>query len=257
MKKISKLFVIFFAILIIIGSFCGYLYLSYTTPILMYHSFDPSRIDTYAAITPEVFREQMQFIEKHGYRVISLQEYCRLLKNNQPPGRNLVVITFDDGYNDNLAAVNILKEFNYPATIFIIVYRIGQEDHLSSSDISWVLQNSPVKIGSHTLSHPDFTNISDNQLKREIWDSKMELEALFSQEVSTLSYPTGIFNEKALNWAEDAGFICACSTNRGFSRKLNRFALRRIKVTNRDTGFYLWAKLSGFYNVFRKLKKPY
>jgi len=38
---------------------------------------------------------------------------------------------------------------------------------------------------------------------------------------------------------------------------LDRFSLRRIKITDRDLGFRLWIKLTGFYNIFKKLKKPY
>jgi hypothetical protein len=60
-----------------------------------------------------------------------------------------------------------------------------------------------------------------------------------------------------LREVKEAGFLCACTTNRGYSGNVDRFALRRIKITNRDKGFSLWIKLSGFYDMFKKVRKPY
>jgi peptidoglycan/xylan/chitin deacetylase (PgdA/CDA1 family) len=99
--------------------------------------------------------------------------------------------------------------------------------------------------------------LSDAQLKEEIDVSKKRLEALFSVKIETFAFPTGAFDKRTLKELSEAGYLCACTTNRGFSRKLEPLALRRIKVTNNDNDFTLWAKLSGFYNVFKKPKKPY
>jgi peptidoglycan/xylan/chitin deacetylase (PgdA/CDA1 family) len=258
MKKILKLlFIVAVIVLILLTCLWGYLYFHHTTPILMYHSLDATRVSTYAAVTPRTFLKQMEFIKRNGYNVIGLEDYCRLVKEKQAVPRNAIVITFDDGYKDNLIGIVLLKNFDFPATIFIIVDRIGTDDHLSQADINWFLKNTQVTIGSHTMTHPDFLRISEAQLTNEIGNSKKALEALFSREVTAISYPTGVFTENVLKEVENSGYACACATNRGFSKDLNRFALRRIKVTNRDTGFYLWAKLSGFYNVFKKPKKPY
>lgn len=258
MKKILKAFYVALLILsMLITGLWLYLFVHHTTPILMYHSLDAGRVSNYAAVTPRTFFTQMEFIKKNGYRVIALEEYCRLLKDKQSVPRKSVVITFDDGYKDNLMALQILKEFDFPATIFIIADRVGTDNHLTQENIDWFLKNTKVTIGSHTITHPDFAGVNERQLKNEISDSKKALEALFSREITAISYPTGVFTENVLKEVENSGYLCACATNRGFSKTLDRFALRRIKVTNRDTGFYLWAKLSGFYNVFRKPKKPY
>jgi peptidoglycan/xylan/chitin deacetylase (PgdA/CDA1 family) len=255
MKKILKIS----AILLFLASICFwfYLYQNYTTPILMYHSFDKDKIKTYAAVNPNNFYRQMEFIKKMGYRVIPLTDYCQMLRNNKKIPKNLVVVTIDDGYRDNLAAIEILKKFNYPATIFLIVDRLGEDGYLSKDEIVSFLKRSKIKIGSHTLTHPELPALSSAQLKREIFDSKKELKAIFSTEVDVFAYPGGAFNEPALKEVAGADYLCACATNRGFSKKLNRFALRRIKVTDRDNNFTFWTKISGFYNIFKKPKKPY
>ena len=256
MKKLS---IFLLVVLLLFGSFWVYLNQNYATPILMYHSLDKAKVKTYAAVDPVVFRQQMEFIKAGGYRVISLVEYCRLLKVGKSIPQNLVVITFDDGYKDNLKAIEVLKELGYPVTIFVIAKEIGRDGFLSREDIVSFLADEEIRvnIGSHTLTHAYLPDQERLAMKREISQSKSLLEENFSQDVETFSYPIGGFTKEALSDVEKAGYLCACATNRGFSRKLNRFALRRIKITNRDLGFKLWAKLSGFYNSFRKLKKPY
>lgn len=255
MKKILKISFLIFVGLVV--SFVIYLNINYSTPILMYHSFDSARVGDYAAVSPEVFKKQMESIKAWGYKPVPLSAYCRMLKDRKSIPRKSIVLTADDGYNDNLAAVKILKEFKYPMTIFIIVDNIGKEGYLSSSDIETFLKNNHVEIGSHTLSHDYLPDLSNKAVDREIRDSRVELEKLFKRKVYTLSYPIGGFNREALGSVKESGYLCACSTNRGFSKRINRWQLRRIKITDRDLGFRLWAKLSGFYNALRRPKNPY
>ena len=253
----KKLLVLLAVLAIPFGSFWIYLNFNYTTPIFMNHSLDASRVKTYAAVSPENFYRQMQFIKKNGNKVISLSEYCRLLQNNEPVPRKSVVITFDDGYKDNLNGVEALKEFGYPATIFLVVNKIGAKGHLSHSDIKIFLRDYDIEIGSHTSSHAYLPDTPDSDLKKEIFSSKAKLANLFRTNVASIAYPIGGFNKKVLKEVENAGYLCACTTNRGFSKKLNHLTLRRIKITNRDSGIRLWGKLSGFYNIFKRPKKPY
>lgn len=255
MRKIFLLLgLILLAVFFIFGI---YLNVNYATPILAYHSLDATRVDNYAAVDIKIFQHQMEFIKKGSYKVISLQEYCRILKSGEAVPRKSLVLTFDDGYKDNLEGIKILKELRFPATIFVIVDKINEKDYLSENDISVFLGNSKVSIGSHTLSHAYLPGVSDKELKKEVAFSKEILEKKFSKSISAIAYPVGGFDERTLKEVESAGYLCACTTNRGFSKKINRFALRRIKITNKDGNLSLWAKLSGFYNIFRKLKSPH
>ncbi|MFH1518943.1 MAG: polysaccharide deacetylase family protein [Candidatus Omnitrophota bacterium] len=253
----KKLVIFLLVPAVLFGSLVIYLNQNYATPILMYHSLDKARVETYAAIDPEVFRQQMEFIKAGGYKVTPFVDYCHLLKMGKPVPRDLVVITFDDGYRDNQKAIAILKEFGYPATIFLIAEEIGKNGFLSKEDIASFLNNAGPGIGSHTLTHAYLPDQGITGMQREILQSKKLLEEYFSQNIELVSYPIGGFNQAVLTAAQAAGYLCGCTTNRGFSREIDPFALRRIKVTNRDLGFRLWAKLSGFYNAFRKPKNPY
>ena len=253
----KRFFIPLLIVVIIFSSFFWYLNRNYETPILMYHSLDPKRVDNYVAVSPENFLKQMEYINKHGYRVIELSEYCRLYRAGTSVPKKSLVITFDDGHKDNLTAFEILKRFNFPATFFIIVDKLNSPKYLSRADIAKALENPKISIGSHTVSEAYLPDLEPDELRYEIRNSKIILAELFSQKVEAFSYTIGGYNQQALKEVESAGYLCACTTNRGFSKKLTPFTLRRIKVTNRDRRIRLWAKLSGFYNVFRKPKKPY
>lgn len=234
----------------------GFLYTHYRVPILMYHALDKARVNDYASVDPAVFAQQMKFIKDRGYKVIALSEYCRLLQNRQPIAHNLVVITFDDGMRDNREAFQTLKDLDFPATIFLIVDKVDTPGYLSQEDIALFLKHSRVTIGSHGLSHAYFPEIKSDALAHEIAGSKDALQKR-GVPVETMSYPAGGFDERVLREVKAAGYLCACTTNRGFSRDLNRFALRRIKITNRDKGISLSLKLSGFYDMFKRVRKPF
>lgn len=254
----KKLFFIILFLAILGGCFYLYLYSHYTVPILMYHSFDESLVGRYAAVSLRTFYRQMEFIKNRGYKVITLKEYISMLEKNKPIPHNLVIITMDDGYKDNLYAAEVLKEFGYPAIIFIIVNDIGKEGYLSEKDIRWILNNTKIEIGSHTITGAYLPEVKDiNKLHQEIFTSKHILEKMFGRDVYAFAYSIGGFTPLVYKYVREAGYECALTTNRGFSRRLDRYALRRIKVTNRDVGIRLWAKLSGFYNIFKKVKSPY
>jgi peptidoglycan/xylan/chitin deacetylase (PgdA/CDA1 family) len=91
--------------------------------ILMYHSVagpDLGRwVDPTNRMDPVVFRQQMQFLAKYR-RVISLIDLVNTLAAGERPRSGTVVITFDDGYVDNLrVAFPLLDELGLPATLFL------------------------------------------------------------------------------------------------------------------------------------------
>jgi len=73
----------------------------------------------------EDFERQMRYLAKN-HNVISLEELARALNDGGRIPPNAVVITFDDGYEDNYVyAYLILHRYNIPATIFVIAGYVG------------------------------------------------------------------------------------------------------------------------------------
>ena len=259
MKRIIKRALIILIVLVLVLSAVYFFWFSYryTVPILMYHQFGYKESTLF--VTPENFSRQMDYLKRKGYHVISLTELVRGIKSNKKIPHNTVVITMDDGYKDNFTcAYPILKKHDFPATIFIIPGRIEEEkDFMSWQDVKTVLRDK-ILIGAHTKNHVFLPSIKE---KSVLWDEikgcKNDIENITGNRVYHFCYPLGFFNDEVKRLVEEAGYMSACSTNRGGYRdNKDVYQLNRVKVTNSDMNrpFSFWAKLSGYYNLFRSLK---
>jgi peptidoglycan/xylan/chitin deacetylase (PgdA/CDA1 family) len=95
--------------------------------ILVYHRIAELCVDPWAlSVTPRHFAEHLDVLRR-SFRPILLQHLNRLLRGGNLPHR-AVVITFDDGYANNLYnAKPLLERYEVPATIYITSGAIGQE----------------------------------------------------------------------------------------------------------------------------------
>lgn len=92
---------------------------------LAYHRVtDPSApgFDTYkpnVSATPAAFAEQMDFVRRR-FNVVAMEDVLAWLRGEASLPVRPLLITFDDGYRDNLTeALPVLQQRNLPATIFL------------------------------------------------------------------------------------------------------------------------------------------
>ena len=243
-------------VLIVIFS-AGYVYVDsrYYPPVFMYHRIGEPEDETDSfSVSPEAFDRQMSFLKRRGYRVVSTDELCAMVAEGRRLPRNLVAITFDDGFQDNVEAVKILKKYNLPATIYIVVNWMDEPDYLAGDDLDWIVRNSPVTFGSHTLNHVYLPKASVEKARNEVIGSKRAAQEKYGLAFTTFSYPAGGYTDEAIDAVKEAGYLCAFTTNRGFQRAPHLYTLRRIKIADWDSGVRLWVKLSGFYTIFKRVR---
>ena len=83
------------------------------------HQWDP---DLY--MSPDYFRARLQMLKKLGCTVLPLAEAIRRLYANDLP-ENSVALTIDDGYYDFYKHAHpILKEFDFPATLYLTTFYV-------------------------------------------------------------------------------------------------------------------------------------
>lgn len=256
MKKLSLFLFVIFILLVALYSF--WLKPRYTVPILIYHSINYGEGTFF--VTPENFSKQMEYLKKNNYKVITLDELVNSIKGKKSI-RKSVVITFDDGYEDNFKyAYPILKKFGFPATVFIVSDFVGKKTLFLTWDEVMAMSRDNISFGGHGRSHIYLAPVTDEKvLWSEISGSKSDIESK-GLSVSYFCYPSGGFNPKAKELVIKAGYKGACTTNRGFEKfNSDIYELKRIKVTNFDTTkpFGFRAKLSGYYTIFKKQKSGY
>jgi peptidoglycan/xylan/chitin deacetylase (PgdA/CDA1 family) len=256
-RKITS-FIIILAVLAVLSLYFLYMHPRRVTPILMYHSISRNEGDT-LSVAPENFSRQMTFLKEKGYSVISLDELVDNISKGIRYIPNTVVITFDDGAEDNFTnAFPVLKRYNMTATIFLITGYVGEEKGYLNWDQVRLMQANGIKFGGHTRNNVYLPSVKDETvLWTEIAGPKVDIKANTGKEIGYFCYPMGGFNEKVKEIVKQAGYKGACTTNRGYDRKnLDVYELNRVKITDSDMTkpFHFRAKLSGYYNAFRSYR---
>ena len=191
--------------------------------ILMYHGFsDKTSVSLYQKRI-ESFYADMEYIQNH-FDVIPLRDVKDVIDGKKTLSRNSIVLTFDDGRDCNYSlAAPILEEFGFAATFFIITNFCDQEDFMTWKQITDLSQrldkqgNPLFEIGSHTCSHVDMSKFSEEELKKELEDSKKALLINAGVSCVSLALPYGVLSgdPTLINVAKNLGYENIRTSDRG------------------------------------------
>jgi len=97
------------------------------------------------------------------------------------------------------------------------------------------------ELGAHTRTHCSLPDAADAEIGEQIGGSRRDLEAELGAEIETFAYPYGRHDERAVEAAEAAGFLAACTTHPARTRlDQNPLCIPRIEVKGSDP---LWTFL--------------
>lgn len=184
--------------------------------VLMYHHIGPlpgdnDKIRYGLTVSEEDFDAQLKYIKESGYNVMTLGQLEIAIASNKVPEKT-VVLTFDDGYDDNyIYAKPILEKYGFKATFFIISNKIGNTEYMNEDQIKELAKNH--EIGSHSYSHPSMVRLSDYYLEREMKTSKEDLQALIGKTITSFCYPAGKYDDKAVEKLKEYGYKIAVTTD--------------------------------------------
>ncbi len=228
--------------------------IKYTQPsaiILLYHRVADVKSDPAGlAVEPNCFEEHLIFLKKN-YEVISLDGLVKRCRGNSLTGRE-AVITFDDGYQDNLnIALPILEKYQMPATIFVTSGMLGQvaqfewsstcllEDqprYLTSDELVFLANHPLISIGGHTKNHARLSDLNFIDQYDEISGNKNYLEQIIGKDITLFAYPYGRYfdyNNNSVEITRQLNFMCSVENMPGLiTSKSDFYRLPRFNVRN-------------------------
>src|SRR5436189_2824696 len=174
--------------------------------VLMYHKVNdlPGNPLT---MPVSIFDEQMDQLRDLDYTVVGLDAVLDHYVEGKSLPERAVLITFDDGYYDNLDnAARVLRKYGYPAVLFVPIgylddrHPLPHEEHLAAQGIlnrtiEWAelaeLEQEGIRIESHGISHRPLADLEVDEAAREITLSKLRLEEALGRPVCAFAYVKG------------------------------------------------------------------
>jgi len=216
--------------------------------------------------TVQMFERHLRLIQRMGFETLTFRDFHdKGFMHRFSPGRKYLMITADDGYQDNLTRMlPLLRKYNMKATVYVVsgeTHNRWDVEHptnpdvrvplLSADEIRDLEASGHVEIGGHTLSHAKLDELDAKAQAKEIRENKCALEGILGHPMLSFAYPFGYLNESAKTQAREAGYAYAVATDSGpRAMHQDRFQIRRIAVFPRTDVFGLWRKIRGDY-VFR------
>lgn len=213
--------------------------------VLAYHGLGqlPRVLDPHnQMVPPEQFEQHVRSLQRRRYNFVTLSDFVTRLRAGEPL-RGVCALTFDDGFADHATVLlPLLERLAVPATVFVCPGLLGQPHPFMARDAEVSLMTreqllglaaSPlVEIGSHTITHTDLSNATEDEAFTEMASSKAALEALLDKPVLAFAYPFGGYSTACLPAAARAGYIAAvtCSPRGG----LRPYDLRREGIDPLD-----------------------
>lgn len=222
-------------------------------PILMYHYVSelPPDADIYRrdlTVSPDNFREQLQYLADAGYRTISLTDIHLYLTRGIPLPDQPVVLTFDDGYIDAYEVVfPMLLEYGFTGSFFVL----ATPAHLASADyLTWdqmsEMSDAGMDIQAHGRDHVDLSDQPYEYLVYQILGIREAVEDHTGRAPLFFCYPSGRYDEDVIAVVQGCGYWGAVTTEWGRTHTLEgAYAMPRIRMRGVDTLETFIDKLEG------------
>ena len=177
-----------------------------TLRVLMYHKINDVA-ENPLSVPVGLFDEQMGLLRDLGYTVVDLEQVLDHYTTGKQLPPRAVLITFDDGYRDNLEnAMDVLGRHGYPAVLFVPIgyldttLPLPHEERLAqrgivNRTIDWSdlpdIERGGIRVEAHGISHRPLADLEVDEAAREIVLAKLKLEEALGRPVRAFAYVKG------------------------------------------------------------------
>lgn len=255
---------------------------SVKVPILMYHSItaEPGEVTAYNVLD-SAFRTQMEALRDAGYVTVGYDDLLDYVQRGTPLPEKAVVITFDDGYRNNLTlAAPILRECGFQAQIAVIGCSVGHETykdtgaamipHFTVEEVLPWVEEGVLRLNSHTYDMHQNQGLDGEDCRQGVLQKPGEGEddylaalaadwaassaqlapAQTGDRAAVLTYPNGLYSELSEVALAELGVDVTVTTDGGVAQVVKGLPqslrlLPRIMVTGDMSGEALLAVMAG------------
>jgi len=220
-----------------------------TLRVLMYHKVNDLKPNP-TTVPTSVFAEQMSLLADLGYAPVSLEQVRAHYAEAAALPEGAVLITFDDGYRDNLEnALPILQRHGYPAVIFVPIGFLDGDRPLPHEEmlralgvrnetVDWdelaALEAGGIRVESHGIGHRPVSELEPAAAAREIALSKLRLEERLGRRVDAYAFVKGSladYRPEHVSLVQQAGYALGFTSVSGANGPASdRYRLRRYNV---------------------------
>ena len=233
---------------------------NYHLPVLMYHRVVRSRAEAGKHkiwVLEKNFRKQLEYLKSKGFETVTFKDIDKN-PNMDFSNPRKIILTFDDGYEDNYTlAFPLLKKYGFRAVIFLVTKLHQNEWGIVEGELAVSLLNAGqiqemdnwgIEFGGHTQTHKVLNIIKNEDARVEISECKNDVEQITGKPAISFAYPFGGINNQIKKLVRESGYKFGISTNTG---PLDFFEdpmqIRRIEVGPKTSSPIFKYKVSGEY----------
>ena len=225
--------------IIIIISIIIYNILPTKIAVLTYHDFVSDNVENNMQIRLKTFEKEIKYLAKHNYKSITPEDLKCFINKECKLSKKSVLITFDDGWKNELKAIEILEKYNMKATIFYIGNNIDNPNFMNIEDLEDIKNNHPnITIASHSynLHYEDAYQKDYNELNNDFNKMKNIIDTKY------FAYPYGLPSDTYKMVLEDNNYELAFTfgpkkEHRKVSTNDDKYLIPRL---NFSTDIPLW-----------------
>ncbi|MBQ8192747.1 MAG: polysaccharide deacetylase family protein [Bacilli bacterium] len=235
-KKIIWLIILIFVIIVFVF---GYIYYKNESmvPVLGYHGILPAELNdgNELIIDADVFEKQLIALRDMGYKTLTLDEYyCWKMKKCDIPHRS-VLITFDDGYQNNYEyAFPLLKKYNMNAVVFYIgeYAETEKSGFINLETIKQSKEEYPnIEFASHSFKRHNSIAENYEEVDYDIKQMKNIIDTKY------FAYPHGEYTEEYIDALKDNGYVMAFTFGPGKEHRKSlvnddNYKIPRLNISN-------------------------
>jgi len=184
-------------------------------PVLLYHSVSDDG-DAYAVGRAE-FREHVRAIAASGRVPLDVTTLARGLRGEQPLPTRAMAVTFDDGFADTLAAVELLAVAGVASTVYVTSGHVARRGMLSGAGVAELAAAPAVELGAHGVRHVRLDELAIGAIDEELTASRACLEDLVQAPVRSFAYPHGAYDRRVRSRVAAARYASAAAVKNALS----------------------------------------